>query len=77
MDAGVGTGKMLSVSSGFRVNDNNSGNNYALTLTSNTNGVINPANDYLSMCPRAGLLRPVTEPTKGNQQVYTYTISLK
>ena len=39
-DKNAGTGKTLSVNSGYTISDGNSGNNYAVTLVSNTSGVI-------------------------------------
>src|SRR5581483_7079097 len=39
----AGTGKTLTVSPGYTVNDGNSGNNYTVTTVTNTTGVINKA----------------------------------
>ena len=39
----VGTAKTLSVNNGYTINDGNFGNNYAITVNSNNNGVINEA----------------------------------
>ncbi len=57
-----GTGKTLTVSSGYVVSDGNSGNNYAVTTAANNAGVINalpPANLFLQSVvtngPQAGV----------------------
>jgi hypothetical protein len=39
----AGTGKTLTVSTGYTVNDGNNGNNYTVTTATNTTGVINKA----------------------------------
>ncbi|MDE1931651.1 MAG: hypothetical protein KGI43_08825, partial [Alphaproteobacteria bacterium] len=38
----AGSGKILSVSAGYNVNDGNSGNNYTLSIVADNTGVINP-----------------------------------
>ncbi len=47
-DANAGTGKTLQVT-GYTVNDNNSGGNYAVSLASNSTGAINKANATISV----------------------------
>jgi hypothetical protein len=49
-----GTGKTLTVSSGYTVNDGDSGNNYAVTTVVNTTGVINAANTTTSLVTSSG-----------------------
>ncbi len=49
-----GTGKTLTVSSGYVVNDGNGGNNYAVTTVVNTTGVINTANTSTSLATSSG-----------------------
>jgi YDG domain len=42
-DSKAGTGKTLSVNSGYTIQDGNGGSNYSVILTANTSGVINKA----------------------------------
>ncbi len=70
-DANVGTGKTLSVSPSYTINDGAGGNNYTVTTASNFAGVISPAagKSLVSLDVGAGLTTITASPT-GTVQVF-------
>ncbi len=82
-DPNVGTGKILSVASGYSVNDGNSGQNYAVTAATNNTGVITAPNFTETITANTSVIEPPTGQTFtiyltiSVNQPLNYTVSYK